>query len=96
MLAAARRIGVIEAEQTPEGKLSGTTAWSPLRLVSRLYAKVKELDDLPPTLMDEIEQFFTNYNKMRGRVFKSTASGGAAEGMKLVKRSTAKGAKKKR
>jgi len=32
---------------------------------SRLYAKVNELDDLPPTLMDEIEQFFINYNKMR-------------------------------
>ena len=35
-----------------------------------------------------IEQFFINYNKMRGRVFKPTARGGAAEGMKLVKRST--------
>ena len=46
--------------------------------------------------MDEIEQFFINYNKMRGRVFKPTARGGAAEGMKLVKRSTAKVAKEKR
>ena len=63
---------------------------------SRLYAKVRDLDDLPPTLMDEIEQFFINYNKMRGRVFKPTARGGAAVGMKLVKRSTAKVAKKKR
>jgi hypothetical protein len=36
---------------------------------SRLYAKVSDLDDLPPTLMDEIEQLCINfnYNKMRGR-----------------------------
>jgi hypothetical protein len=38
---------------------------------------VSDLDDLPPTLMDEIEQFFINYNKMRGRVFKPTARGAA-------------------
>ena len=57
---------------------------------------MSDLDDLSPTLMDEIEQFFINYNKMRGRVFKPTARDDAAEGMKLVKRSTAKVAKKKR
>ena len=62
---------------------------------SRLYAKVRDLDDWPPTLMDEIEQFFINYNKMRGRVFKPTARRGAAEAIELVKRSTAKVAKKK-
>jgi inorganic pyrophosphatase len=67
-----------------------------LAVGSRLYAKVSDLDDLPPTLMDEIEQFFINYNKMRGRVFKPTVRRGAEEGMKLEKRSTAKVAKKKR
>ena len=46
--------------------------------------------------MDEIEPFFINYNKMRGRVFKPTARRGAAEVMKLVKGSTAKVAKKRR
>ena len=40
--------------------------------------------------------FSINYNKMRGRVFEPTARGSAAEGMKFVKRSTAKVAKKKR
>ena len=44
--------------------------------------------------MDEIEQFFINYNKMRGRAFNPIARHGAAEG--LVKRSTAKVTKKNR
>ena len=41
----ARLIGVIEAEQTQEGKTIETIA-----VGSRLYAKVNEFDDLPPTL----------------------------------------------
>ena len=57
---------------------------------------MSDLDDLPPTLMDEIEQFFINYNKMRGRAFKPIARRGAAEGVKLIKSSTAKVPKQKR
>jgi inorganic pyrophosphatase len=93
-LVQARLIGVIEAEQTQEGKTIRNDRMVAVAVGSRLYANVNELDDLPPTLMDEIEQFFINYNKMRGRVFKPTARGGAVEGMNLVKRSTAKVAKK--
>ena len=89
-LVQARLIGVIEAEQTQEGKTFRNDRMVAVAVGSRLYAKVNELDDLPPTLMDEIEQFFINYNTMRGRVFKPMARAGAAEGMKLVKRSTAK------
>jgi inorganic pyrophosphatase len=48
-------------------------------VASRLYAKVRDLDDLPSALIDGIEQFFINYNKIRGRVFKSTARRGAAD-----------------
>ena len=95
-LVQARLIGVIEAEQTQEGKTFRNDRMVAVAVGSRLYANVNELDDLPPTLMDEIEQFFINYNTMRGRVFKPMAGAGAAEGMKLVKRSTAKVAKKKR
>jgi inorganic pyrophosphatase len=95
-LVQARLIGVIEAEQTQEGKTFRNDRMVAVAISSRLYADVNELGDLPPTLMDEIEQFFINYNKMRGRVFKPIARGDAAVGMKLVKRSTAKVAKKKR
>ena len=95
-LVQARLIGVIEAEQTQEGKTFRNDRMVAVAVGSRLYAKVSDLDDLPPTLMDEIEQFFINYNKMRGRVFKPTARRGAAEGVKLVKSRSAKVAKKKR
>ena len=95
-LVQARLIGVIGAEQTQEGKTIRNDRMVAVAVGSRLYAKVRDLDDLPPTLMDEIEQFFINYNKMRDRVFKPTARSGAAEGLKLVERSIKKVAKKKR
>ena len=94
-LVQARLIGVIEAEQTQEGKTIRNDRMVAVAASSRLYAKVSDLDDLPPTLMDEIEQFFINYNRMRGRVFKPTARRGAAEGVKLVKRSICKSPKEK-
>jgi hypothetical protein len=51
---------------------------------SRLYANVSDLYDLPLTLIDGIEQFFINYNKIRGRGFKSTARRGAADGSRFL------------
>ena len=95
-LVQARLIGVIAAEQTQQGKTIRNDRMVAVAVGSRLYAKVRDLDDLPPTLMDEIEQFFINYNKMRDRVFKPTARSGAAEGLKLVERSTKKVGQKKR
>ena len=62
---------------------------------SCLYSKVSDLDELPPTLVDEVEQFFINYNKMRGRVFKPIARCGASEVMKLMKLSVAQVKRKK-
>ena len=57
---------------------------------SRLYAMVSELDDLPPTLVAEVEQFFINYNVMRNRVFKPLARCAAAQAMKMMKQGIAK------
>jgi inorganic pyrophosphatase len=95
-LVQARLIGLIEVEQTQEGETARNDRMLAVAVGSHLHAKVSDLDDLPPTLLDEVEQFFINYNKMRGRVFKPTARRGAAEAMKLVKRSTAKVRKKNR
>jgi inorganic pyrophosphatase len=94
-LVQARLIGVIEAEQTQEGKTTRNDRLLAVTVQSHLYAKVSDLNDLPPTLLDQVEQFFINYNEMRGRVFKPIARRGAAEAIKLV-RSSARVTKKNR
>ena len=94
-LVEARLIGVIEAEQTQDGKTFRNDRMLGVTSKSHLYAEVRELESLPPKLVDEVEQFFINYNKLRGRVFKPLRRGGSKEAMGLVKRGITK-AKKKR
>jgi inorganic pyrophosphatase len=94
-LVQARLIGVIEAEQTQEGKTTRNDRLLAVTVHSHLYANVSDLNDLPPTLLDQVEQFFINYNEMRGRLFKPIARRGAAEAIKLV-RSSATVTKKNR
>ena len=47
-LVQARLIGVIEAEQTQEGKTIRNDRMVAVAVGSRLYAKVSDFDDLPP------------------------------------------------
>src|SRR6478735_4340793 len=83
-LVEARLIGVIEAEQTQDGKTFRNDRMLGVTSKSHLYAEVRELESLPPKLVDEVEQFFINYNKLRGRVFKPLRRGGSKEAITLV------------
>jgi inorganic pyrophosphatase len=91
----ARLIGLIEAEQTQDGKTFRNDRMLAVAISSRLYAAVHELDDLPASLLDEIEQFFINYNVMRDRVFKPIARQGAEHAWSLMRRN-AEGTKQRR
>ncbi len=95
-LVPSRLIGSIEAEQTQEGKTFRNDRMLAVAAGSRLYGKVRELRDLAPTLVAEVEQFFINYNLMRERVFKPIARRGSEETMKAVQRGSAKTKRKKR
>jgi inorganic pyrophosphatase len=92
----ARLVGVIEAEQTQKGKTLRNDRLLAVATPSHLYAGVRELDDLPPSLADEIEQFFINYNVMRDRVFKPVARRGSDSAWKLMKQNAAKSTKRQR
>ena len=80
-----RLIGVIEAEQREK---SGATVKND-RLIGvapscALYRDVTKLDDLPAALVDEIEQFFVNYERQEGKEFRSTGRAGARRAATLV------------
>ena len=94
-LVQARLIGVIEAEQTQDGETFRNDRMLAVTTKSHLYAEVRELDSLPPKLVDEVEQFFINYNKMRGRVFKPLRRGGSNEAMTMIKRGVTKTKRKR-
>ena len=69
-LIGARLIGVIEAEQTEDGKTEKNDRLIAVASNSRTHTDVKSLNDLNKTLVDQIEHFFVSYNQAKGKEFK--------------------------
>lgn len=84
----ARLVGVIEAEQAErDGETMRNDRLIAVAEKSRLHGEIRELRDLPSSMLDEIEHFFTSYNELKGKTFTPTARRGAAAARKLVERS---------
>jgi|SRR5579872_384802 len=83
-----RLIGVIEAEQTEtDGKSERNDRLVAVAAHSRDYSEVQSFDDLNKNLLKEIEQFFVNYNKERGKKFRVLGTRGPQHALKLLKKS---------
>jgi inorganic pyrophosphatase len=81
-----RLIGVIEAQQTEE---DGTSERND-RLVAipckaRNFERTRSVKDLDPHLMDEIQQFFVSYNRVREKRFKVLGLHGPAKAEALAR-----------
>jgi inorganic pyrophosphatase len=79
-----RLLGVIEAEQTEEGKTCRND-----RLVARvqqssMYADVQEIERMGPAFMDQLSQFFVTYNELKGKSFKVVGIGDARRAAELI------------
>jgi inorganic pyrophosphatase len=83
----ARLIGVIEAEQTENGKSERNDRLIAVAANSRDYSDVRNLHDLNPNMVKEIEQFFVNYNKEKGKKFKVLGRQGPRQALKLLRKS---------
>lgn len=86
-LVEARLIGVIEAEQTAEGKTARNDRLVAVAVESHAHGHLRDISDLETRRLDEIEHFFVSYNEMRGRIFKPLARRGAKAARVLVERS---------
>jgi inorganic pyrophosphatase len=89
-LVQARLIGGIEAEQTQDGKTLRNDRLLAVAAASKSYGAMHDLDDLPPKLLSEIEQFFVHYNRMRDRVFKPTGNIDAKQALANVRSAVAR------
>ena len=69
-LVLARLIGVIEAEQTEEGKTTRNDRLIAVAAKSRDHAEVTSLKQVSDNLVNEIEHFFVSYNTAKGKEFK--------------------------
>jgi len=86
-IVATRLLGVIEAEQTEDGQTERNDRLISVAAHSRDYSDIRNLDDLNRNMVKEIEQFFINYNKERGKKFRVLGTRGPKQALKLLERS---------
>jgi len=79
-----RLVGVIEAEQTEDGKTERNDRLIGVAAGSRDYSEVKRLDDLNQNVLKEIGKFFVNYNEERGKKFRVLQARGPKQALKLL------------
>jgi len=82
-----RLVGVIEAEQTEDGKTERNDRLIAVAASSRDHSDVKSLHDLNDNLIEEIEKFFVNYNEEKGKKFKVLKRRGPQQAKKLLEKS---------
>ncbi|HEX8335399.1 MAG TPA: inorganic diphosphatase [Pyrinomonadaceae bacterium] len=80
-----RLVGVIEAEQTErDGETTRNDRLVGVAADSRLHTRVRTLESLGATLLEEIEHFFVSYNEAKGKVFKPLGRFGPERALELV------------
>ena len=93
-LVPSRLLGVIEAEQTEDGKTERNDRLIAVSADSRTHKNIKSINDLNPTLLDEIEHFFISYNDAKGKKFKPLGRFAATKAKKLIEEGMRNASKK--
>jgi len=71
-----RIIGIIDAEQTQEGKTEKNSRILGAAIHSYEHENLTTISDVSKTFLSQVEEFFVSYNKQRGKKFKITQTGG--------------------
>src|SRR5437588_3064850 len=79
-------IGAIEAEQEEKGKNKRNDRLIAVAQQSLLYSEVKEIDDLNPTVLKQIEAFFVNYQEVREVRVKIIGRSGPRKATEILRR----------
>jgi inorganic pyrophosphatase len=79
-----RIIGIIEAEQSEDGKTESNDRLLGVAIHSYDHEDLESLDAVSKTLLDQLEAFFISYNKQRGKKFKVTGTGGPKKAIKFL------------
>jgi inorganic pyrophosphatase len=94
-LVPSRLIGVIEAEQTQDGKTERNDRLIAVAVDSRNHRDITSIHQLSDSMLYEIEHFFISYNQAKGKEFKplgrfavERATKLVEEGMRKAKRET--------
>jgi len=85
-----RIIGVIEAVQIEKKKRTVNNRLLGVAVHSYSHEKVDNVDELNPSLLDQVEEFFVSYNKSRGKTFHVKGRHGPKRAAVLIEQGIAK------
>ncbi|MGC2696493.1 MAG: inorganic diphosphatase [Candidatus Angelobacter sp.] len=88
----ARLVGVIEGEQTVNGKTERNDRLLAVAETSHTHSDVKSIKDLNDAFLREVEKFFENYHANDGETFKVLACKGPGAAIKCLERARRKAA----
>jgi len=88
-LVPANLIGVIEAEQTEDGKTERNDRLIAVAANSRSHHEIRSLDQIDKNTVTEIEHFFVSYNTIKGKRFKPLGRHGPGRAKKLIEQAGA-------
>jgi inorganic pyrophosphatase len=79
-----RLVGVIEAEQTEDGKKVINNRLIGVAVHSYNHEHIRSISEINKPIIDQVGEFFVTYNKSRGKKFKVTGTHGPGRAVKLV------------
>ena len=79
-----RLIGLIEAEQTQDGKTTENDRLLGVAVHSYSHENLQSIGDVSKSLLTQVEEFFVSYNKSRGKKFKVKEIHGASHAVKRL------------
>src|SRR5712672_1317668 len=80
-----RIIGIIEAEQSEDGKTERNDRLLGVAIHSYDHEGLETINHMSKTLLHQLEEFFISYNKQRGKQFKVTGTGGPKKAIEFLK-----------
>ena len=83
-LVPARLIGVIEAEQTFEGKITRNDRFLAVAADSSDHQAVHTIEQIDAHLLGEIDHFFISYNMLRGKQFTPLGRAGPVRARQMI------------
>lgn len=81
-----RLLGLIEAEQTEDGKTTENDRLIAAAVHSYNHQDLQSIGDVSKSLLEQVEEFFISYNKSRGKKFKVKGTHGASSAVKRLER----------
>ncbi len=81
-----RLVGVLEAEQTENGKTQDNDRLLGVAILSYQHQEAHAMDAFSKSVVDQIGHFFVSYNELRGKKFKLKGHGGPQRALAILEK----------